>query len=91
MITLNRPVLDRTRIEDINLWKVRAMAASMIVEIESGTSSGLSRQHNGYFAGEFRSTRPVSSPSTLSTGSSRPTRIMSNPARRIMPFNVTAH
>ena len=29
------------------------MAASMIVEIESGTCAGIRNRHNGYYAGDF--------------------------------------
>ena len=40
---------------------MRAMATSLVIEEESGTTVGLWHSHNGYYAGDFRD-RPVSSP-----------------------------
>ncbi|HSS67817.1 MAG TPA: hypothetical protein VLK34_04655 [Nocardioidaceae bacterium] len=40
------------------------MATSIVIEEESGTGSGLSQEHNGYYAGDFSTgSRPA-----LSTG-----------------------
>ena len=34
-------------------WEVNTMAASIYVELESGTSAGRVHPHNGYYAGDF--------------------------------------
>lgn len=49
---------------------VRAMAASLITEEESGTSRGTRHPHNGYYAGDFRQEAAIS-PSSASI-SNRP-------------------
>jgi hypothetical protein len=38
------------------------MAASLIIEQEQGTYVGSRHAHNGYYAGDFSQTRPVSEP-----------------------------
>ena len=35
------------------------MAASIFVELESGTSAGRVHPHNGYYAGDFATSSPV--------------------------------
>lgn len=37
------------------------MAASLVIEEESGTTAGLWHSHNGYYAGDFRD-QPASRP-----------------------------
>jgi hypothetical protein len=39
---------------------VRAMAASLITEEESGVSRGSWHPHNGYYAGDFRQETAIS-------------------------------
>ena len=39
--------------------RVSEVAASMVIEEESGTFSGRVHPHNGYYAGDFSSHRPL--------------------------------
>ncbi len=43
------------------------MAASIFVELESGTSAGRVHPHNGYYAGDFSSPRQDATPAWRST------------------------
>ena len=54
------------------------MAATIFVEVESGTCSGRVHPHNGYYAGDF-STQRYHEPKTQ-RGSSAPTPLVSRTA-----------
>jgi hypothetical protein len=43
-------------------WEVHTMAASIFVELESGTSAGRVHPHNGYYAGDFSTPRHEPAP-----------------------------
>ena len=43
------------------------MAASIFVELESGTSAGRVHPHNGYYAGDFSAPRQDAAPAWRST------------------------
>ena len=45
--------------------EVSTMAASIIIEQESGTYSGRTHPHNGYYAGDFSAQRRSSRPTPL--------------------------
>jgi hypothetical protein len=54
------------------------MAATIFVEVESGTCSGRVHPHNGYYAGDFSTQRnPVTA---TQRGSSAPTPLVSRTA-----------
>ncbi|HET6666332.1 MAG TPA: hypothetical protein VFG98_03515 [Intrasporangium sp.] len=55
------------------------MAATIFVEVESGTCSGRVHPHNGYYAGDF-STQRYHEPETTQRGSSAPTPLVSRTA-----------
>ena len=55
------------------------MAATIFVEMESGTCSGRVHPHNGYYAGDFNTQRHPT-PGTTQRGSSAPTPLVSRTA-----------
>jgi hypothetical protein len=55
------------------------MAATIFVEVESGTCSGRVHPHNGYYAGDF-STQRYDAPESAQRGSSAPTPLVSRTA-----------
>ena len=55
------------------------MAATIFVEMESGTCSGRVHPHNGYYAGDF-STQRVHVPESTQRWSSAPTPLVSRTA-----------
>ena len=55
------------------------MAATIFVEVESGTCSGRVHPHNGYYAGDF-STQRYHAPDAPQRGSSAPTPLVSRTA-----------
>ena len=59
--------------------EVSTMAATIFVEVESGTCSGRMHPHNGYYAGDF-STQRYHEPETTQRGSNAPTPLVSRTA-----------
>lgn len=59
--------------------EVSSMAATIIVEMESGTCSGRVHPHNGYYAGDF-STQRYPRPGTGQRASSSPTPLVNRTA-----------
>jgi hypothetical protein len=59
--------------------EVSIMAATIFVEVESGTCSGRVHPHNGYYAGDF-STQRYHAPDAPQRGSSAPTPLVSRTA-----------